>query len=160
MLITHYSLLITHYSLLIMKRKMTTLLALAVSLSAAAQQQTYNISGTAVGHDGMKVMLVAEDKSPIDSTIVADGKFQLTGPLAVQMAMLKMGGTSEAIILHEKPIQMTFQRVKSERRGKAIEVPEIKVFSGKRKRQAILSKLPAFYGGQGGIRTHVRFHSN
>lgn len=114
-----------------MKRKMTTLLALAVSLCATAQQQTYNITGTAIGHDGTKVMLVSEDKSPIDSTVVADGKFQLTGPLTVQMAMVKMGGTSEAIILHEKPIQMTFQRVKSERRGKAIEVPEIKVLDDK-----------------------------
>ena len=110
---------------------MTTLLALAVSLCATAQQQTYNITGTAIGHDGTKVMLVSEDKSPIDSTVVADGKFQLTGPLTVQMAMVKMGGTSEAIILHEKPIQMTFQRVKSERRGKAIEVPEIKVLDDK-----------------------------
>ncbi|MBR6016706.1 MAG: AhpC/TSA family protein, partial [Prevotella sp.] len=109
----------------------TTLLALAVSLFAAAQQQTYNITGTAVGHDGTKVMLTAEDKTPIDSTIVADGKFHLSGPLTVQMAMLKMGGTSEALILHEKPMAMTFQRVKSERRGKTIEVPEITVINDK-----------------------------
>lgn len=107
-----------------MKRNITLLFALAVGLVATAQQ-TYNISGTAIGHDGMKVMLTAEDKTPIDSTVVADGKFQLTGPLTVQMAMLKMGGTSEAMILHENPINVTFHRVKTQRRGKEFEVPEL-----------------------------------
>ena len=114
-----------------MKRNMMTLLAMGMSLMATAQQQTYNIQGTATGHDGMKVMLTAEDKTPIDSTVVADGKFQLAGPLTVQMAMLRMGGTSEALMLHENPVSVNFQRVKTQRRGKEFEVSEITIVGDK-----------------------------
>ena len=109
-----------------MKRNMVTLLAMAMSLFAAAQEKTYCIKGTAAGHDGMKVMLTAEDKTPIDSAVVADGKFLLTGPLSVQMAMLRMGGTTEAFILHENPIDVTFQMVKTERRGIVRDLPELR----------------------------------
>ncbi|MBR5688907.1 MAG: AhpC/TSA family protein [Prevotella sp.] len=114
-----------------MKRTLTMLWAISVSLFATAQQQTYNITGTAVGFDDMKVTLVTEDKTPIDSTVVADGKFQLTGPLTVQMVMLRMGGASEALMLHENPIEVTFKKEMAERRGKMVEVPEIKVLNDK-----------------------------
>lgn len=106
-------------------------LLLLVSLTATSQNQ-YNIQGTAVGHDGLKVLLYNEKKQPIDSTIVSNGKFNMSNKLTlVGPAYLKIGRTNKVFMLDEFPIQVTYVETPIDIKGKTIMRPDITIKGSK-----------------------------
>lgn len=114
------------------KLKATLGLFVAMACTQAYAQNSYNITGTAEGFDGTVVKLTAEDKTTIDSTVVANGKFQLTGPLTVQVASLTVGTASENIILHENPMNVEYKMATvTSRTGEATERPSLTIINDK-----------------------------
>lgn len=114
-------------------------LLLLVSLTATSQNQ-YNIQGTAVGHDGLKVLLSNEKKQPIDSTIVSNGKFNMSNKLTlVGPAYLKIGRTNKVFMLDEFPTQVTYVETPIDIKGKTIMRPDITIKGSKD--QELLNKM-------------------
>ncbi|WP_177207021.1 TlpA disulfide reductase family protein [Prevotella sp. KH2C16] len=96
-------------------------------LSMAAQG-LYHIEGVAKGFDGMKVSLTDEKKTPLDSSVVREGRFLLRKSLyKVGPAFVSVGKARRIIFLDENPIFLQYSEEMRELGDKKVKLPRLQV---------------------------------
>lgn len=107
-------------------KRLALLFLLITQLSVSAQN--YRIEGSAEDMDGQFVYLGEDKKPPVDSALIANGKFLMENKLQeVKPLMLKIGKSKQYLLLEENPILVEYKTIKLEYKGKTFDRGQVSV---------------------------------
>jgi len=110
------------------------IIAIAVMAIACVKAETYNVSGTWKEGEGQWVYINIEGQGEnrrvenIDSALVINGKFQMTGPFTgIKEVVFRAGRAGTMFILEKTPIIITCSMVETNRRGRDTTELQVKI---------------------------------